>query len=90
MDALFTATSAITVTGLTVEVTATYWSGFGKIIILLLMFIGGLGIMTTGAFLLVLIGRRGSIFQRQLNKEKTNNLKKIKETLKTRYRKKIY
>ena len=69
MDALFTATSAITVTGLTVEVTATYWSGFGKIIILLLMFIGGLGIMTTGAFLLVLIGRRVSIFQRQLVKE---------------------
>jgi len=69
MDALFTATSAITVTGLTVEVTATYWSGFGKIIILLLMFIGGLGIMTTGAFLLVLIGRRVSIFQRQLIKE---------------------
>lgn len=69
MDALFTATSAITVTGLTVEVTATYWSGFGKVIILLLMFIGGLGIMTTGAFLLVLIGRRVSIFQRQLVKE---------------------
>ena len=69
MDALFTATSAITVTGLTVETTATYWSGFGKIIILLLMFIGGLGIMTTGAFLLVLIGRRVSIFQRQLVKE---------------------
>ena len=65
----YTATSAITVTGLTVEVTATYWSGFGKIIILLLMFIGGLGIMTTGAFLLVLIGRRVSIFQRQLIKE---------------------
>lgn len=69
MDALFTATSAITVTGLTVEVTATYWSGFGKMIILFLMFIGGLGIMTTGAFLLVLIGRRVSIFQRQLVKE---------------------
>ena len=74
MDALFTATSAITVTGLTVEVTATYWSGFGKIIILLLMFIGGLGIMTTGAFLLVLIGRRVSIFQRQLIKERISIL----------------
>jgi trk system potassium uptake protein TrkH len=69
MDALFTSTSAITVTGLTIQDTATYWSGFGKIIILVLMFIGGLGIMTTGAFLLVVIGRRVSIFQRQLVKE---------------------
>ena len=69
MDALFTATSAITVTGLTVENTASYWSGFGKMIILMLMFIGGIGIMTTGAFLLVVIGRRVSLFQRQLVKE---------------------
>jgi len=69
MNALFTATSAITVTGLVVENTATYWSGFGKLIILMLMFVGGLGIMTTGAFLLVLMGRRVSIFQRQLVKE---------------------
>ena len=69
MDAFFTSTSAITVTGLTVQNTPTYWSGFGKIVILLLMFIGGLGIMTTAAFLLVLIGQRVSLFQRQLVKE---------------------
>ena len=57
-DALFTATSAVCVTGLVRLDTATYWSGFGEAVILALIQLGGLGVtMYTGALLLV-IGRR--------------------------------
>nr|MCR4739552.1 potassium transporter TrkH [Lachnospiraceae bacterium] len=42
-DALFTAATSVCVTGLTVVVTATHWSLFGKAVILLLIQIGGLG-----------------------------------------------
>ena len=50
-DALFTATSAVCVTGLVVHDTATYWSNFGQFIIVLLIQIGGLGVVTVaGAF----------------------------------------
>ena len=69
MDALFTSTSAVTVTGLIVQDTGTYWTLYGKAIILALMFVGGLGIMTFAAFLLVFFGRRVSLFQRLLMKE---------------------
>lgn len=48
--ALFTATSAGCVTGLTVVDTGTYWSGTGHTVILVLMQLGGLGVMTFGAF----------------------------------------
>lgn len=56
--ALFTATSASCVTGLVVERTGTYWSPFGQTIIFALFQIGGLGIMTCGAFFAVAAGRR--------------------------------
>ena len=46
-DALFTATSAVCVTGLVVRDTGAYWSFFGQAVILLLIQIGGLGIVTT-------------------------------------------
>ena len=46
LDALFTATSAVCVTGLVVNDTATYWSLFGQGVILLLIQIGGMGIIT--------------------------------------------
>ncbi|MFV8381697.1 TrkH family potassium uptake protein [Corynebacterium hindlerae] len=46
VTALFTATSAVCLTGLTVVDTATYWSHFGQAVILILIQIGGLGIMT--------------------------------------------
>ena len=45
-DALFTATSAVCVTGLVIKDTATYWSLFGQGVILLLIQIGGMGIIT--------------------------------------------
>lgn len=58
MTALFTATSAVCVTGLVVEDTPTYWSGFGEVVILVLIQLGGLGIMTAASLLGLLVSRR--------------------------------
>ena len=69
VDALFTATSAVTVTGLITQDTATYWTRTGQTFILALMFMGGLGFMTIATFLLILIGQRVSPNQRLLVKE---------------------
>jgi len=57
-DAIFTATSAVTVTGLVVVDTGTVWSPFGEIVILVLIQIGGLGIMTLAGFVGISINRR--------------------------------
>ena len=59
--ALFTATSASCVTGLVVEETGTYWSRTGHWVILGLFQVGGLGIMTFGAFFAVAAGRSGQL-----------------------------
>jgi trk system potassium uptake protein len=56
--ALFTATSAVCVTGHVVVDTATYFSSVGQGIIMLLIQVGGLGYMTATTFLLLLLGRR--------------------------------
>jgi trk system potassium uptake protein len=61
--ALFTATSASCVTGLVVEPTGSYWSPTGHAVIFALFQIGGLGILTFGAFLAVLSGRNGLQFR---------------------------
>lgn len=58
MDALFTATSALTVTGLTVVTTSTHFTPAGKWLILLLIQIGGVGYMAVVAVILRFIGRR--------------------------------
>ena len=58
LEALFTATSAVCVTGLVVVDTGTYWSGFGQVVILVLIQLGWLGFMTSSTLLLVLIGVR--------------------------------
>ena len=58
LTAVFTSVSAITVTGLIVVDTPSYWTGFGEAVILVLLFIGGLGFMTSAAFLLILIWQR--------------------------------
>ncbi|MFI7532274.1 TrkH family potassium uptake protein [Streptosporangium sp. NPDC049376] len=59
-SALFTATSAVCVTGLAVQDTATHWSVFGELVILALMQIGGFGIMTMASILaLVVSGKLG-------------------------------
>ena len=69
VDALFTATSAVTVTGLVVQDTATYWTRVGHVFILALMFVGGLGFMTLATFMFILIGQRVTLVQRLLVKE---------------------
>ncbi len=56
--ALFTSTSAVCVTGLSVVDPGTYFSFWGQLFILLLAQIGGLGYMTTTTFLILLVGRK--------------------------------
>lgn len=68
-DALFTSTSAVCVTGLVVHDTATYWSVFGQIIILLLIQIGGLGVVTVAVSFALLSGKRISLMQRSTMQE---------------------
>ena len=63
-EALFTATSAVCVTGLVVQDTGSYWSGFGQTVILTLIQIGGLGVVTVAASVALLSGRRISLMQR--------------------------
>ncbi|GAB2465569.1 potassium transporter TrkG [Promicromonospora xylanilytica] len=58
MEALFTATSAVCVTGLVVTDTPVFWSGFGEAVILVLIQLGGLGVMTVASLLGVLVSRR--------------------------------
>jgi trk system potassium uptake protein TrkH len=64
VDALFTATSAVCVTGLTVVDTGSYFTTFGQLVLLALIQIGGLGVMTISVTLFRLIGRSVSFHQR--------------------------
>lgn len=75
VDALFTATSAACVTGLVVLDTATHWSPFGQVVILLLIQAGGFGIMAGSTFLLlVFLGRRTTLRDRILVQESLGGL----------------
>ena len=58
LTALFTATSAVSVTGLAIVDTPTYWSGLGQGVILALFQVGGLGIMSGATLLGLLVSRR--------------------------------
>ncbi len=60
---LFTATSAVCVTGLVINDTATYWSLFGQGVILLLIQIGGMGIITIAIAISVVSGRKIGLMQ---------------------------
>lgn len=71
MVALFTATSAVCVTGLGVVDTGTYWSPFGQAAILLLVQVGGLGIMTAATLLGLLISNKLRLGQRLLAQAET-------------------
>lgn len=72
LDALFTATSASCVTGLVVQDTSTYWSGFGQAAILLMIQIGGLGFMTIATMFFMLLKRRVHLRGRELLTESIN------------------
>jgi trk system potassium uptake protein TrkH len=69
VEALFTATSAVCVTGLVVVDTATYFTKLGQIIILCLIQLGGLGIMTFSTMILLAAGRRISFQDKILVQE---------------------
>jgi potassium uptake TrkH family protein len=74
VEALFTATSAVCVTGLVVVDTPTYWTGFGQTVILALIQIGGFGIMTMASLMILLITRRMGLRSRLTAAAETKNL----------------
>ena len=69
IDALFTSTSAVCVTGLIVFDTATHWTIFGQIVILLLIQIGGMGIVTIAVSLAVISGKKNRAVQPRNNEK---------------------
>ena len=69
LDALFTSTSAVCVTGLVVHDTATYWSAFGQVILLFLIQIGGMGVITVAAAFAMISGKKISLMQRSTMQE---------------------
>lgn len=72
INAVFTATSSVCVTGLIVVDTGTHWTAFGQIVIALLIQIGGLGIMTMSTMFALLLGRRITLKERLLIQESLN------------------
>ncbi|MGE4282510.1 MAG: TrkH family potassium uptake protein [Clostridia bacterium] len=72
INALFTATSAVCVTGLVVVDTYTHWTTFGQIVILFLIQIGGLGFMTIATLFSLVLGRRISYKERMIIAESLN------------------
>ena len=74
LTALFTATSAVCVTGLTVVDTATHWTPLGQTIILVLIQVGGLGIMTLSSLIIVALGRRLGLRHRVIAAASTGSL----------------
>lgn len=68
IDALFTSTSAVCVTGLIVFDTATHWTIFGQVVILLLIQIGGMGVVTIAVSLAVISGKKIGLFSRETMK----------------------
>ena len=71
LDALFTATSAVTVTGLNVLDPGTAWTGLGQAVILLLIQVGGFGITTLGVLLVLFVSRRLGLRTRLITQAET-------------------
>ena len=74
LEAFFTSASAVCVTGLAVVDTASHWSGFGQVVILLLIQLGGLGFMTAASLLGLLISRRLDLRSRLLAAMETRSV----------------
>lgn len=72
LDALFTSTSAVCVTGLVVVDTGTYWSFFGQLVILFLIEIGGLGFMAMSTIFAIILGKKISLRERLVMQEAYN------------------
>ena len=69
LDALFTAVSAVCVTGLVTVDTGTYWTFFGQLVILCLIQTGGMGVVTAALMIVVFSGRHISLMQRSTLQE---------------------
>lgn len=74
VNALFTAASAVAVTGLVVVDTLTHWTTFGHVVILVLIQIGGLGIITMGTLFALILGRKINFRQRVVMQEAMNKI----------------
>lgn len=72
INSLFTSTSSVCVTGLTVLDTSIHWSTFGKVVIITLIQIGGLGFMSISALVALILGKKINLRQRLLIKEQLN------------------
>lgn len=72
LDALFTSTSAVCVTGLVTLDTGTHWNAFGQTVIILLIEIGGLGFMSFTTFLAILLGKKITLRDRLMMQEAMN------------------
>ena len=72
LDSLFTATSAVCVTGLVTLDTGTYWNEFGQVVIMLLIEVGGLGFMAFTTLLAILLRRRITLRDRLIMQEAMN------------------
>lgn len=66
LTALFTATSAVCVTGLIVVDTPTHWSAFGEVVIMVLIQLGGFGMMTLASLVAIFVSHRLGLRQRML------------------------
>lgn len=69
LDCMFTATSSTCVTGLIVHDTATHWSIFGQVVIMLMIQIGGMGIVTMAILATMLSGKKINLMQRSTMQE---------------------
>ncbi len=69
LDAMFTSTSAVCVTGLILHDTATYWSYFGQFVIMLLIQIGGMGVVTVAVSIAMFAGHKIGLMQRNTMRE---------------------
>lgn len=72
IDALFTSTTAVCVTGLVVVDTGTHWTFWGQLIIMLLIQIGGLGVMAFAGFFALLLGRKINLRERLVMQQSIN------------------
>ncbi|WP_376769043.1 TrkH family potassium uptake protein [Clostridium psychrophilum] len=72
IDCIFTSTSAVCVTGLVTLDTGTYWTYFGKTVIMLLIETGGLGFMSVGTLVFFFLGKRISLKERLVMREAMN------------------
>ena len=72
LDALFTSTSAVCVTGLIVVDTGTYWNMFGQTVIMILIEIGGLGFMSFTTLIAIILGKKITLRERLILQDAMN------------------